>query len=198
GAGEHRGRDVRLLQADLGLVAAGGLAAGADDLVQRRDGDELALQDVRAALGLAQLVLSAAADDLAAVAQVLLEHALEAEDLRPAVDQGQQDDAGGRLQGGELVELVEDQVGVGAALEVEDQADGLAVAGAGLVAQLADVLDALLLDQVGDGLGEALAGLLEGDLADDDGGVAALLDDVGAGAQGDLPPAGRVAVAHAR
>src|SRR5262249_46060538 len=84
---------------------------------------------VRGPLGLAQLVLGAAADHLLAVPQVLLQHLLEAERPGAAVHQGQQDDAGGALEGRELVELVEDQVGVGAALEGEDDPDRLAVAG---------------------------------------------------------------------
>ena len=88
----------------------GGAAANVDDLVQRRDGDQLPFQDVRAPLGLAQQILRPPADDLDAVAQELLEHLLERQHLRPAVDQGQQDDADGLLQGRELVELVEHQV----------------------------------------------------------------------------------------
>ena len=136
-----------------------------DHLVQRRDGDQLAFEDVAAPLGLAQQVLGAAADDLHAVAQELLEHLLEGQRPRPAVHQGQQDDADRLLQRRELVELVEDQVRVGVALEVDDQPDRLAAAGAALVADVADALDALVLDQLADRLGQAVARLLEGHLA---------------------------------
>src|SRR5207249_9013729 len=83
---------------------------------------------------------------------------------------------------------------VGVALEVEDQADWVARALAALVADLADALDALLADHLADGLGQAVARLLVGHLADDDLGGAALLDDVGAGPQADLAAAGGVAV----
>ena len=96
----------------------GDVAADADHLVQRRDGDELAFEDVAAPLGLAQQVLGPPADHLDAVAQELLQHLLERQRPRPAVDQGQQDDADRLLQRRELVELVEDQVRVGVALEV--------------------------------------------------------------------------------
>jgi len=102
------------------------------------------------------------------MAQELLEHLLDVQRLRPAVDQGEHDDADRLLQRRELVELVEHQLRVGVALEVEDQADGLALSGAALVAQGADALDALLLDERGDGLGQLLALLLVGHLLDDD------------------------------
>src|SRR5262249_4557304 len=114
-----------------------------------------------------------------------------------AVHQGQQDEADGLLQGRELVQLVEDQLRVGVALEVEDDLDRLAVAGAALVLDLGDALDPLVLDQLADGLGQAVARLLLGDLADDDLGAAALLVDLGPGAERDLAAAGAVAVADA-
>ena len=78
------------------------------------DGDELAFEDVPAPLGLAEQVLRPPADDLDPVVQELLHHLLERQALRPAVHQGQHDDADRLLQRRELVELVEDQVRVGA------------------------------------------------------------------------------------
>ena len=65
----------------------------------------------------------------------------------------------------ELVELVEHELRIGVALDVEDQADRLAAAGAALVADAADALDALVLDQFADDLGQAVARLLIRNLA---------------------------------
>ena len=121
---------LRALQTLLGLGPARRRAADRDHLIERRDGDELAFEDVARLLGLAQQVLRAAADDLDAVAQELLEHLLEGQRARPAIHQGQQDDADRLLQRRELVELVEHELRVGVALEVDDDADRLAVAGA--------------------------------------------------------------------
>ncbi len=148
----------------LGLGPARRTAANADHLVQRRNGDQLAFEDVAAPLGLAQQVLGPPADDLHAVAQEFLQHLLERQRPRPAVDQGQQDDADRLLQRRELVELVEHQLRVGVAFEVEDEPDRLAAAGAGFVADFADALDPLVLDQLADRLVQAVAGLLVGDL----------------------------------
>src|SRR5207249_7327415 len=96
----------------------------------------------------------------------------------------------------ELVELVEHQVRVGPALQLDHHADRLAAAGAGLVADAADPGDPLLLDQLADGLQQPAAGDLEGDLADEDVRALALplLDHLGPRPQGDLPPAAGVAV----
>ena len=128
------------------------------------------------------------------MAQELLQHLLERQGTRPAVHQGQQNDAGGSLQRRVFVELVEDEVGILAALHIEDQTYWFAVAGAGLVAQSGDALDALFLDQVADGLGQAVARRLIGHLGDDDLAAVALLLNQGPGTQGDLAAAGAVAV----
>ena len=140
-----------------------------DHLVERRDGDQLAFEDVAAPLGLAQQELGAPADDLHAVPEEFLHHLLERQDSRPAVHQGQQDDADRLLQRRELIELVEDQMRVGVALEVDHEAHRLALAGARFVADVADALDALVLDQFADLLAPArCASAWKGTSRDDD------------------------------
>ena len=109
------GRDFQVLQAYLGLGPARRAAADADHLVQRRDGDQLPFEDMAAPLGLAQQILGAPADDLDAMPEEFLQHLLERQQSRPAVDQGQQDDADGLLQRRELVELIEHQLRIGIA-----------------------------------------------------------------------------------
>src|SRR5262249_8557528 len=149
--------------------------------------------DVTPPLGLAQQILGPAADDLDAMPQKLLQHLLETERSRPAVHQGQQNDAHRLLQRRELIQLIQHQLGVGVALDVGDEAHGLAAAGTTFVADGSDALDTLVLDQLANGLGQAVARLLERHLADDDLAAAALLADVGAGAERD--PAAPVPVA---
>ncbi len=56
-----------------------------------------------------------------AVPNELLQHLLERQHARLAVDQRQQDDRERVLQRRELVELVEHHVGIGVALELDDQ-----------------------------------------------------------------------------
>ena len=194
---EHGGADRQALQALLGLRAARRLAADADHLVQRRDGDELAFEDVAAPLGLAQQVLGAPADHLDAMPQELLDHLLDRQVARPAVHQGQQDDAHRLLQRRQSVELIEDELRVGVALQVDDEPHRLAGALAALVLDVVDALDALVLDQLADGLGQADARLLVGHLLDDDLRPVAFLVDLGAGAERDLAAAGGVGVEDA-
>ena len=66
----------------LGVFGRVGAADGGDDLVEVLEGDQVALQDVLAVARLLELELRAAADDLAAVVDVGLEHLLEAHRLR--------------------------------------------------------------------------------------------------------------------
>ena len=63
--------------------------------------------------------------------------------LGPAAVQRQHVDAKARLQRGVAVELVQDDVGLGVALQFDDDAQPVAVA---LVAQIGDALDQLLAD----------------------------------------------------
>ena len=79
---------------------------------------------------------------------------VEREFLGLAVVDGQEDHGEGLLHLGVLVELVEDDLVLGAALEADDDAHAVAV---GLVAELVagDVGDDALVDQFGDALDEA-------------------------------------------
>ena len=94
------------------------------------------------------------------------EHLGQRERARHAADQGDVDDAEGGLHLGVLVELVEHDLGDGLALELDDEAHAVAV---GLVAQVADLGDLLLLDQLDDVLDERRPVDLVGQLGDHDG-----------------------------
>ncbi len=149
---------------------------------------------MRPPLGFAKQIFGAPLDHAHSVPQKLLQHLLERQGPRPPLDQRQEDDARRLLEGGELIELVQDQVGVGVALDVDDEPHRLSAASAAFVANRADSLDPLVLDQLADRLRQPVAGLLERDLADNDLRSVPLLADVGPGPQRDLAPAGHVAV----
>ncbi len=184
-------------QAGFGRLGVARAADQLDHRVEVVERDQQPLEDVGAGLGLAQLVLGAADDDLALVRDVVLDQLLEAQGARHAVDQGDHVDPEGALHRRALVELVEDHLGrVAAALGLDHQAHAGAV---GLVAQVGDPGDLFLADEVGDLRDQAaVAALLdhEWQLGDDDR-VAAALErlDVGAGADPNRGSARGVGVA---
>src|SRR5262249_46711114 len=118
-----------------------------DHLVEVIERDLEALEDVRARFGLAQLELGAAPDDLAPELDEVLDDVEEAEHTRPAGDDRQQRDAVAHLQLRVLVEIVQDDVGQLAALELDDDPHALA---ARLVADVGDAFDLLVVDELGD------------------------------------------------
>src|SRR5579883_521022 len=150
-----------------------------------------------AAFGLAHLELGAAADHRSAMADELLQHALECHHFRPAVHQRQEDDAYRLLQRRILVDLIEDQVRVGVALEVDDETYRLAVAGTRFIADIADSFYLFFFDQIADRGSEAIARLLIRHFGDDDLRLAVLLADVGASAERDFSATCGVAVGDA-
>src|SRR5262249_15442978 len=161
-----------------------------DHLVERRDGDELPFENMAAPLRLAQEEFGAPADDLHPVPEELLQHLLDRQRARPAIDEGKQDDADRLLQWRKLIELVEHDLRVGVTLDVDDDAYRLAGAGARLIAHGGDALDAVFFDHLTDLLGKAVARLLVRDLVNDDLRARAFLVDGGAGAQDDFAAAG--------
>ena len=72
-----------------GALDVGRLADRLDDRVEVVEGDLEALEDVGPGAGLAEVELGPAADDLAAMVDVVLEDRLERQRLRLAVDEGE-------------------------------------------------------------------------------------------------------------
>ncbi len=130
------------------------------------EGEDEAFQDVGALAGFFEAEGGAAADNFNAMINEVTDHVLEAEGARLAVDQGDVDDGEGVLDLGVFVELVHDDVGVGVALELDDDADG--VLAVGFVADVGDVLDFFVFDALGDLFDEGFFVDLVGDLGDDD------------------------------
>ena len=185
---------LRLDLGELELLHQAGLRGrrifgGADQLdhrVEVVERDLQAVEDVQALLGLAQLEDRAPRDHLLAVADEDLQGVLEGEQLRPVVDDGQHDDAEGLLHRRQLVELVEHDVRVGVALQLDDDAHAVAVR---LVAQVGDAVDPLVVHQLGHALDQARLVHLVRDLLDDDRDAPAALVGLGAGAGAQLQDA---------
>ncbi len=118
-----------------------------DQLVQHVECFDEAFQDVGAVFGLTQVEARPAHDDLLPVLDEQPDHRGELHDLRLVVDDGQEDDPERRLHLRVPVEVVEDHFRNFVALELDDDADAVAV---GLVAQIGDAVDALVAHQLGD------------------------------------------------
>ncbi len=157
------------------------------------EGDLVAEQDVFALAGLVEQEGGAAADDVDAVVDEGVDGLVERELLGLAVVDGQEDHGEALLHLGVLVELVEDDFVLGAALELDDDAHAVAVA---LVADVGDVVDDFFVDELGDALDEVGLVDLVGDLGDDDG-LAAAGDvfDAALGAHHEAAAAGLVGLA---
>ena len=91
------------------------------------EGREQALQDVRARLGLAELEEAPSGHHLAAMVDEVLDHLLERQHRGLPSDDRQVDDAEGGLQLSEPVEVVEDDLGDGVALALDDNTHPVAV-----------------------------------------------------------------------
>ena len=165
------------------LVGVGRSADERDDRVEVVERDEIALEDVRALLRLAQLVLRPPGDDLALVVEVVADHLEQAERPRDAVDQRDGVVAERRLQRRVLAELVEDDLRDRVALQLDLDPHAALVQWSAPVGIGISVQD-LVVDKVGDLLDHAgVAALLDpvGKLGDDDRRpAAAQLLDVGA------------------
>ncbi len=118
-----------------------------DDGVDVVQGDAVSLENVRAILGLAQLVPGAPNDDLFAEIQERPHGLDHGQNLGPVVHQGQIDHAEGRLHGRVRIQLVQDDLGKGLFFELDHDAHAFAVA---LVPQIADSLDHPAAHQGGD------------------------------------------------
>ena len=113
---------------------------------------------------LAQQEGGAALDDVDAVVDEGADGLVESHDDGLAVEHGQEDHGEALLHRCVLVELVQDDFRLRAALELDDDAHAIAIA---LVAHVADVVDDLLVHQFGNALNESGLVDLVGDFGDD-------------------------------
>ena len=128
-------------------------ANDADDGVEIVEGNLVALQDVFALAGFAEEERGAAPNDVDAMIDEGADGLVERQFAGLAVEHGQEDHGEAFLHLGVLVELVEHNLRLRAALEFDDDAHAVAVA---LVAELVagDVGDDFFVDQLGDALDE--------------------------------------------
>ena len=172
GLGLQLGQAEALAQlADEELLLALVRADELDDRVDVVVGDLEALEDVRPLPRLGEVELGAPADDLAPVVDVVLQDLFQREDARSLVDEREHVEVERGLHRGVLEEVVQHAVRRVVALDLDDDAHAVAVA---LVADVADALQLLVLDQVRDLLDERRLVHRVRQLADDDGLAAAL------------------------
>ena len=150
--------------------AAGGLDVGGapdqrDDGVDHVERLHQAFDDVLAVPRLAQPVLGAPADDLHLVGDVDLDRGRQVEEARRAVDQRQHVHREAGLHRRVLVELVQHDLRVGVALELDHEAHGVTRR---LVAHVADAFDLAVVHELGDLLADHLDRGLVRHLGDDD------------------------------
>ena len=168
-------------------VSRAALADRRDDGIEVVEGNRQALQDVGARLCLLEVVARAPRDDIFLMHDVVVQDFLEVQDFRLAVDERQHDDAEAVLQLRVLVELIEDDVRVRVAAQVDDDAHAAAVR---LIVERRDALDLLVAHELRDLLDEARLVDLIRQLRDNDArlavrqrldaGVRAHLDDAAA------------------
>ena len=200
GAGQHLAHQLAVPgavhQLDLGHRGRGGVADDGDEVVNIGQRNRQAFQHVAAFARLAQVEHGAPRDHFAAVVQENLDQVLQVAQLGLAVDQGHHVDAEGVLQLRLLVQVVEHHLGHFAALEFNDQSHARFV---GLILDVADALDLLLVHQLGHALLQGLLVDLVGEFIDDDGLALPLVDvfEVALGAHHHLAAPGTVTILHA-
>src|SRR5208282_755522 len=164
--------DIDFLAAEVGdqiFAGLGAVGAGAndrDDVVEMIEGGEIAFEDVLAVLRFLQQEGGAPADDFHAVIDEVLDSLDQAHFARLVVDHRKQDHRKTFLHGGVLIELVENDLRLGAALELDHNAHAVAIA---FVAHVGDVLDFLVVDELGDALDQDGLVYLIRNFGDDDG-----------------------------
>jgi len=126
---------------------------------------QVAFEDVLAIASLGQQVRSAPPHHIDAMVDEVFDRLDQPHFLGLTVDHGQQNHAEAFLHRGVLEELVEHDLRFGAALEFDHDAHAVAIA---FVANVGDVVDGLLVDEIGDALDEARFIHLVRNLGDDD------------------------------
>ena len=150
------------------VARLGPVLAAADDrnhMVQVVQRLLVALQNVRPVLGLLQQERRAPADHIDAVVDEVLQRLHQSHLARLAVHHGQEDHAEAFLHLGVLVELVQHNLRLRAALQLHHDPHSVAVA---LVADVADLFNRLFVHQLGDAFDQPRLVHLVGNLGDDD------------------------------
>ena len=157
-------------QRGAGRVGRFGAADQRDDRVDHVERAQQTFDDVRAVARLAQPVLAPPGDDLDLVRDVDAQRLLQVEQPRHTVDERQDVRREVRLHRRVLVELVQHDLRVRIALQVDDEPHRVA---GRRVADVADALDLAVVHELGDLLPDHLDRRLVRHLGDDDAQAAA-------------------------
>ena len=114
-----------------------------DDFIDIIESNDQSFQDVGAFLCLFQVKDGSAGDNLFLELDVFFQHLAQGQGLWLSVDQSQHNDADSVLQLGIGIQLIEHQLGVGIAFKLDDNLHTLA---AGVIADVANLVDLLFLD----------------------------------------------------
>ena len=167
-----------------------------DDFIDVRQSNREAFQDMATFAGFTQFVNGTAGNHFAAMPDKCVQHFLEIEDFRLAVDQGDHVDAENRLQLSVGKEVINDHVRVFTATQLNHYPDTFLV---GLVPQLGDAFQSLLFYQLCNFLDQPRFVQLVRQLGNNDGvavGFLVVLDFM-AGTDVDAPTAGAVGLNNA-
>ena len=203
----HDGLALEIVEVEallqIGLSLSRCLAAPDDmhHLVDIVAGDDQSFKDMSALLGFVQIELSTADGHLMTVLHKIADALFQREQLRAKLQmvvlaRHQRDAVHSKraLQRRHLKEFVEDDLGVGVFLHVDDDAHTLT---AGLVVDIGDTLQLAFLDEVGDILDELLLVDTIRNLGDDDAVVAVIALDLGLGTHDDAALTGLVSLLDA-
>src|SRR5216684_1054732 len=149
-----------------GVAAIGAAANDDDDIVQMVERREITFENVLAVAGLREQIGSAAADYVDTVVDEVFDGLDQAQFARLSVHHGQENHAETFLHGGVLEELVENDLRLGAALQLDDDAHAVAIA---FVADVRNVFDVFVVDQLRDALDQPGLVHLIRNFGDDDG-----------------------------
>ena len=138
-----------------------------DDLVDVVLGNEQTFQQMCPLLRLFQVIPGAPGEDFFLMLQVLVDDLPQGKDLRLllVVHQRQHDDTEAGLQSRLLEQIVQHDLGVGVLFQLDDHTHTVAV---GLISEVGNAVQALVLHLLGDVLDELALVDLIGKLGDDD------------------------------
>ena len=163
-----------------------------DDLVDIVGRDTQTLEDMRLALRLFKVELYAAGYDVFLMLYIITEYLLEVQHARHVVDEREHIERAGILKLGVLVELIQYDLTVGVAAVIDNYPHSVP---SGLVADIRDALDALVLDERRHRLDEHTLVHLIRYLGDDD--TVLLFLDIALRADHDSSASGRVRLIYA-
>ena len=146
-------------------IGVGALADRLHDQVDFGDRDPQSFHDLALDLGLPQFVARAPGHHVAPVGNEGLQRLLDVQDLGATLHDGEVDDAERRLQIGLPVQMVDDHLRDDVLLQLDDEADPIAIA---LVAHFTDAFQLLFPNEFGDARGHAGLVHLVRHLGDDD------------------------------